>query len=166
VETDLEVLGKKGLASASEETRLRVARKGGIAPHLRRGLEAADSDTRTRVAKAGGEVRAQDKEGLRIAGRKGGHAVKAEYGIGFYQTIGEKGGKSVKQRYGIEFYKQIGEKGGGIVKEKYGPKFYSMIGRRGRERGKEERGHTALLKKNKTSETSTKQFASDSQQTA
>ena len=62
METDLEVLGKKGLASASEETRLRVARKGGIAPHLRRGLEAADSDTRTRVAKAGGEVRAQDKE--------------------------------------------------------------------------------------------------------
>lgn len=40
METDLEVLGKKGLASASEETRLRVARKGGIAPHLRRGLEA------------------------------------------------------------------------------------------------------------------------------
>lgn len=145
--TDLEVLGKKRLASASEETRLRVARKGGIAPHHRRGLEAADSDTRTRVAKAGVDVRAQDKEGLRVAGRKGGQAVKAEYGIGFYQTIGEIGGRSVKQRYGIEFYKQIGEKGGGVVKEKHGPKFYSMIGRRGRERGKEERGHSSIEKK-------------------
>ncbi|MDQ3909741.1 MAG: hypothetical protein M3232_04985, partial [Thermoproteota archaeon] len=48
---------RRGLASANEETRQRVARKGGIAPHQKRGLAAANSDTRLRVAKAGGEAR-------------------------------------------------------------------------------------------------------------
>ena len=124
---------KRGLAAASEETRLRVARKGGIAPHNLRGLAAADSETRSRVAKAGGDARAQDKEGLRHAGKKGGEAVKAEYGIEFYHSIGEKGGESVKEKYGIDFYREIGEKGGGIVREKYGPKFYRQIGKRGGE---------------------------------
>ena len=105
-----------------------------------RGLAAANPETRSRVAKAGGEARAQDKEGLRVAGRKGGETVKAEYGIEFYQSIGEKGGESVKEKYGIDFYREIGEKGGGIVKEKYGTKFYSEIGKRGGETVKQERG--------------------------
>ncbi len=35
---------RRGLASASEETRQRVARKGGIAPHQKRGLAAELGD--------------------------------------------------------------------------------------------------------------------------
>ena len=96
---------KKGLASASLDTRLRVARKGGAALHNNRGLAAANVETRVRVAKAGGDARAQDKEGLRFARRKGGEAVKAEYGPSFYHSIGEKGGEAVKNKYGIDFYR-------------------------------------------------------------
>jgi general stress protein YciG len=108
MDPDIREHAKRGLAAASKETKLRVARKGGIAPHNLRGLAAADSETRSRVAKAGGDARAQDKEGLRYAGRKGGQAVKAEYGIQFYHSIGEKGGESVKEKYGIDFYREIG----------------------------------------------------------
>src|SRR5215203_1419812 len=140
MDTNIQDQTKRGLAAASEETRLRVARKGGIAPHNLRGLAAADSETRSRVAKAGGDARAQDKEGLRHAGKKGGEAVKAEYGTEFYHSIGEKGGESVKEKYGIDFYR---EKGGGIVKEKYGPKFYREIGKRGGETIKQ--SHVAEL---------------------
>jgi len=46
----------RGLASASEETRTRVARAGGKAKHDERGLQAADPKTRTRVARAGGKA--------------------------------------------------------------------------------------------------------------
>ena len=91
METEETGRAKRGLASATEETRVRVAREGGIAPHNRRGLAA---ETRLRVAKAGGEARSHDRDSLRDAGRKGGESVKAEYGIEFYQTIGEKGGES------------------------------------------------------------------------
>ena len=45
----------KGLASADKETRERVARKGGEAPHEERGLQAADEETRERVAREGGK---------------------------------------------------------------------------------------------------------------
>jgi len=102
---------KRGLASASEETRARVARGGGVAPHNIRGLAAANAETRIRVARAGGEARSHDRDSLRDAGRKGGQSVKTEYGIEFYKTIGEKGGKSVKQKYGVDFYREIGGKG-------------------------------------------------------
>ena len=85
---------RRGLASANEETRQRVARKGGIAPHQKRGLAAANSETRLRVAKAGGEARANDKEGLSEAGRRGGEVVKERYGAEFYREIGEKGGEA------------------------------------------------------------------------
>jgi hypothetical protein len=37
---------KRGLASADEETRERVAKAGGEAPHEERGLEAADEQTK------------------------------------------------------------------------------------------------------------------------
>jgi general stress protein YciG len=47
---------KRGLASADEETRKRVAREGGKAPHDERGLEAADEETRKRVAREGGKA--------------------------------------------------------------------------------------------------------------
>ncbi len=59
-----------------------------------RGLASADEETKERVAKAGGEARAQDKEGLSEAGRKGGETVKEERGPEFYSEIGRKGGES------------------------------------------------------------------------
>jgi general stress protein YciG len=37
-----------------------------------RGLASADEETKERVAKKGGEARSEDKESLREAGRKGG----------------------------------------------------------------------------------------------
>jgi hypothetical protein len=46
----------RGLASADEETRERVARAGGEAPHNERGLQAADEETRKRVAREGGNA--------------------------------------------------------------------------------------------------------------
>lgn len=45
----------RGLASADQETRERVARAGGEAPHDERGLQAADEETRKRVAREGGK---------------------------------------------------------------------------------------------------------------
>ena len=45
----------RGLASADEETRERVARAGGEAPHDERELQAADEETRKRVAREGGK---------------------------------------------------------------------------------------------------------------
>lgn len=122
---------KRGLASASEETRLRVAREGGIAPHQRRGLAAASEETRSRVARAGGDARAHDKQGLIEAGRRGGEAVKVRYGREFYREIGEKGGGAVKQRYGSKFYSQIGKRGGEAVKQERGMGYYSTLGRKG-----------------------------------
>ena len=47
---------KRGLASADEETRERVARAGGEAPHDERGLQAADEKTKERVAREGGKA--------------------------------------------------------------------------------------------------------------
>jgi hypothetical protein len=46
----------RGLASANEKTRKRVASEGGSAPHDERGLEAADQETRERVAREGGKA--------------------------------------------------------------------------------------------------------------
>jgi hypothetical protein len=46
----------RGLASADEETKERVARAGGEAPHDERGLQAADEETRKRVAREGGKA--------------------------------------------------------------------------------------------------------------
>ncbi len=46
----------RGLASADEKTRKRVASEGGKAPHNERGLEAADEETKERVAREGGKA--------------------------------------------------------------------------------------------------------------
>jgi hypothetical protein len=52
---------KRGLASASSETRERVAKAGGEAPHQKRGLQAANSDTRLAVARKGGLARGEQR---------------------------------------------------------------------------------------------------------
>jgi general stress protein YciG len=46
----------RGLASADEKTRKKVASQGGKAPHDERGLEAADKETRKKVASKGGKA--------------------------------------------------------------------------------------------------------------
>ena len=56
---------KRGLASASEETRKRVAQSGGHASHEKRGLQGADQLTRSRVARAGGIARGAQTRELR-----------------------------------------------------------------------------------------------------
>jgi hypothetical protein len=52
---------KRGLASASDETRERVAKAGGDAPHDKRGLQAASEETRRAVAKKGGLARGEQR---------------------------------------------------------------------------------------------------------
>ena len=56
-----------------------------------RGLASADEETKERVAKAGGEARAQDKEGLSEAGSKGGETVSQDKE--HMSEIGKKGGQ-------------------------------------------------------------------------
>ena len=46
----------RGLASADEKTKKRVASEGGSAPHDERGLEAVDQEIRERVAREGGKA--------------------------------------------------------------------------------------------------------------
>ena len=46
----------RGLASADEKTRKRVASQGGKSPHDERGLQAASKETRIRVASKGGKA--------------------------------------------------------------------------------------------------------------
>lgn len=63
--SDHEQGSKRGLASASEETRERVARAGGEAPHEKRGLQAASSETRQAVARKGGLARGEQRRKAR-----------------------------------------------------------------------------------------------------
>ena len=60
-----ERMNKRGLASASGETRERVARAGGEAPHDKRGLQAANSETRQAVARKGGLARGEQRRKIR-----------------------------------------------------------------------------------------------------
>ena len=55
----------KGLASASPETKLRVASAGGKAEHSLRGLQSANQETRQRVASAGGQASSRKKDILK-----------------------------------------------------------------------------------------------------
>ena len=48
---------RRGLASAGEETRKRVARSGGMAPHVKRGLQSVSQEIRIAVARKGGLAR-------------------------------------------------------------------------------------------------------------
>ena len=75
-----------------------------------RGLASADDKTKERVAKKGGEARAQDPESLAEAGRKGGEAVVEKYGPEHMSEIGRKGGEARSQDKGS--LKEAGKKGG------------------------------------------------------
>ncbi len=79
---------RRGLASADKETRTRVARAGGRAPHAERGLEAATKETRSRVARAGGKaphaargLQAAPPETRERVARAGGRAPHEERGL-------------------------------------------------------------------------------------
>jgi hypothetical protein len=60
-------VNKRGLASASSETRERVAKAGGEAPHQKRGLQAAASETRQAVARKGGLARGEQRRKAKLA---------------------------------------------------------------------------------------------------
>lgn len=75
-----------------------------------KGLASADEETKERVAKAGGEARAQDRESLAEAGRKGGEAVVEKYGPEHMAEIGRKGGESRAEDK--ESLREAGRKGG------------------------------------------------------
>ncbi|MHB8565515.1 MAG: hypothetical protein ACYC7D_04485 [Nitrososphaerales archaeon] len=55
---------KRGLASASRETRERVASSGGNAKHSIRGLQGASAEDRRSVARLGGLARQAQRRGL------------------------------------------------------------------------------------------------------
>ena len=54
-------VNKRGLASASEETKERVAKAGGDAPHSKRGLQTASPEIRQEVARKGGLARGEQR---------------------------------------------------------------------------------------------------------
>jgi hypothetical protein len=62
-------INKRGLASASEDTRERVARAGGEAPHEKRGLQSASSQTRHEVARKGGLARGEQRRRAKQQGQ-------------------------------------------------------------------------------------------------
>ena len=56
---------KRGLASASEETRERVAKSGGAAPHEVRGLQGSTPELRKAVARKGGLARGAQRRRMK-----------------------------------------------------------------------------------------------------
>ena len=58
---------KRGLASASEETRERVAKSGGAAPHGIRGLQGSSPELRKAVARKGGLARGAQRRRIKEA---------------------------------------------------------------------------------------------------
>jgi hypothetical protein len=54
-----------GLASAKPETKSRVAKAGGLAPHKSRGLQAVGPERRKEISKMGGQKRWEETEKLK-----------------------------------------------------------------------------------------------------
>ena len=54
-------------------------------------MASTDKEIKKTAAKVGRETRAQDKESLEEAGRKGGETVAVERGSEFYSEIAKKG---------------------------------------------------------------------------
>jgi general stress protein YciG len=65
--------------------------------------------------------------------RRGGQAMKAQYGAAFFQAIGKKGGAAASERLGPEGYRAIGQKGGETTRDKHGADFFRRIGKLGGE---------------------------------
>lgn len=63
--------------------------------------------------------------------KRGGQAMKEQYGSTFYQEIGKKGGAAASERIGPEGYRAIGQKGGETTKAKHGADFFRRIGKLG-----------------------------------
>ncbi len=59
-------LNKRGLASADQDTRERVAKAGGVAIHLKRGLQASNDETRSAVARKGGLARGEQRRRIKL----------------------------------------------------------------------------------------------------
>ncbi|HKW04464.1 MAG TPA: hypothetical protein VJN71_04110 [Nitrososphaerales archaeon] len=64
--SDTELVNKRGLASADEETRERVAKAGGEAFHQKRGLQAATAEIREAVARKGGLARGLQRRRVKV----------------------------------------------------------------------------------------------------
>lgn len=56
---------KRGLGSASEETRERVAKSGGTAPHTIRGLQGSSPELRKAIARKGGLARGAQRRRMK-----------------------------------------------------------------------------------------------------
>ena len=65
---------KIGLASADGDTKIRVAKAGGSAPHKSRGLQAVDPERRKEISKLGGQKRWEETEKLKPYDFKPSHA--------------------------------------------------------------------------------------------
>jgi hypothetical protein len=65
---EVETRKKRGMGSASPETRARVSRIGGNAEHSIRGLQGADEETRRKVASKGGVARGAQRSAERARG--------------------------------------------------------------------------------------------------
>ena len=91
----------------------------------KRGLASADEETRERVAKAGGEARKEKAESgeapsYEEIGHMGGEKVKEERGSEFYHDIGKKGGEARKEKAEkgeAPSYEEIGRIGGESKKD-------------------------------------------------
>jgi general stress protein YciG len=106
-----------GLAGADKDTILRVARSGGLAPHLKRGLQAiTDPEIMKKITTAGGNARAKDLESLSKAGKRGDDTVKAAYGVEYSAETGKRGGTATYERYTATFYGDLGHKAGAAKK--------------------------------------------------
>ncbi len=71
-ETQSKASDKRGLASASEETRRRVASMGGKAAHASGNAHEFDSNEAREAGRKGGERVSQNREHMSAIGRKGG----------------------------------------------------------------------------------------------
>jgi general stress protein YciG len=71
-------------------------------------MDSAEKRRKRQAAAGNGQMTCSE------AGKKGGEAVKAKYGIGYYEELGKKGGKVTRERHGPEFYEEIGRRGGSV----------------------------------------------------
>ncbi len=71
-DTEVRVSDRRGLASADDETRQRVASMGGKAAHQSGNAHEFDSNEAREAGRKGGSVVSRNREHMREIGRKGG----------------------------------------------------------------------------------------------